>query len=90
MLALCPLGDEPFPALCHDRGMRAIPSGLFFLCAAFLDEKNGRASSLGKALPCLGFSAHRDGLGWEWKEMSQKEKCCSRGKLEGAVTFYQV
>lgn len=48
--------------------MQAIPSGLFFLCATFLDENNGRVSSLGKALPCLGFSAHGGGLGWEWKE----------------------
>lgn len=29
-LALCPPGAEPFPALFHDPGMRAIPSGLFF------------------------------------------------------------
>lgn len=58
-LALCPPGAEPFPALFHDPGMRAIPSGLFFfffffLCATFSEEGSVRASSLGKALTLPG------------------------------------
>lgn len=43
VLALCPPGAEPFPALFHDPGMRAIPSGLFFFFFSFVPLSQRRA-----------------------------------------------
>lgn len=89
VLALCPPGAEPFPALFHDPGMRAIPSGLFFfffLCATFSEESSVRASSLGKALTLLGLLRAQSWvrLGVEGKG-SQKR---SSNVLEGVAEVF--